>query len=349
MHRKFFIFILTDGILLSQWCLEELKSAMDNKKKVIILRDLAYSLPAVLPTEWQEVESLLRTPDQLVWMAEYNTPCIIELLKKMGPSELACAGAKKLLETNPDMLKMVQETGVLQVKQANDFELLTIKEILPALKLELQNRKITVKKIVASANLFQAHHFSVFEDVEEVDLDGESNLESMTDHSLVFFSDGCPNLKSLNLTNSTKITDIGIKLLAEGCHKLETLILNKCGISDLAVESISMNCHNLRSISLNECMQVTNTAISSLQQGCPKLKYLSVDGCSMMTNTALKRAAKMSCLEHLNVANCEEISDKGIKELAEGCKSLLVLNIAGCKVTDAALKGFSERTTLIRK
>ncbi len=33
-HTEAFVFILTHGILLSVWCMEELKSALENKKKV---------------------------------------------------------------------------------------------------------------------------------------------------------------------------------------------------------------------------------------------------------------------------------------------------------------------------
>jgi hypothetical protein len=36
-QTAFFVFILTHGILLSKWCLEELKSAVQHKKKVLLL------------------------------------------------------------------------------------------------------------------------------------------------------------------------------------------------------------------------------------------------------------------------------------------------------------------------
>ncbi len=38
-NTEAFVFILTHGILLSTWCLEELKSALDYKKKVIIINN----------------------------------------------------------------------------------------------------------------------------------------------------------------------------------------------------------------------------------------------------------------------------------------------------------------------
>ena len=47
-----FVFILSNGIFLSKWCLEELKSALDNKKKVIIVRELSFVMPSTLPPEW---------------------------------------------------------------------------------------------------------------------------------------------------------------------------------------------------------------------------------------------------------------------------------------------------------
>ncbi len=33
-NTEVFVFVLTHGVLLSHWCLEELKSALENKKQV---------------------------------------------------------------------------------------------------------------------------------------------------------------------------------------------------------------------------------------------------------------------------------------------------------------------------
>ncbi len=88
------MFILTHGILLSDWCLEELQSAINNKKKVrsnqkftnlqiIVIRDLGCTLPDQLPKKWEPFFDLLKAPD-LIWVAEYNAACIKELKKKIG-------------------------------------------------------------------------------------------------------------------------------------------------------------------------------------------------------------------------------------------------------------------------
>lgn len=52
--KETFVFILSSGILLSKWCLEELQTAMALNKQIIIVRDLSYNLPHVLPKEWYE-------------------------------------------------------------------------------------------------------------------------------------------------------------------------------------------------------------------------------------------------------------------------------------------------------
>jgi len=83
-NTETFVFLLTHGILLSFWCLQELEAAIEHKKKIVVIRELSYTLPTVLPVPWQKVESILRSPDQLIWMAEYNTACIEQLKERIG-------------------------------------------------------------------------------------------------------------------------------------------------------------------------------------------------------------------------------------------------------------------------
>lgn len=111
-----FIFVLTHGILLSYWCLQELEAAVENKKKVrnhlikrlqiIVVRDISFNLPPILPQEWQKVVDVLQHSDQLIWLAEYNAACIKELKNRIGIPDIDMLPA---LEREADACKAEKE------------------------------------------------------------------------------------------------------------------------------------------------------------------------------------------------------------------------------------------------
>src|SRR5206468_3967332 len=63
------------------------------------------SLPSTLPPEWQCVEHILRSPDQLIWMAEYNSACIAALKKSIGVPD-------RFIKPSKVLLRFLQNQGV---------------------------------------------------------------------------------------------------------------------------------------------------------------------------------------------------------------------------------------------
>ena len=123
LNTRVFIFILTSGIFQSQWCLEELKSAITNNKKIIIIRELSFALPQVLPDAWKDsLGALLERGQELIWMAEYNSSCIQELMYIIGPSDENREKAKELIEANPEIITELQENHILKT-EINEFPL----------------------------------------------------------------------------------------------------------------------------------------------------------------------------------------------------------------------------------
>src|SRR4051812_34773076 len=90
-----------------------------NIQQVIVIRDFSYSLPSVLPPEWLPVEHILRSPDQLIWMAEYNSACIKALKKRVGIPDNARKVAKAILQERPELGEKLQQ-GTLDVIQDYD-------------------------------------------------------------------------------------------------------------------------------------------------------------------------------------------------------------------------------------
>ncbi len=84
------------------------------------MKDLSYTLPDILPPEWQDclgpLLSQMKNTNQLIWMAEYNLSCIKALKKLIGPSDTAIKTANEYLARDPYCLASLKETGILELK-----------------------------------------------------------------------------------------------------------------------------------------------------------------------------------------------------------------------------------------
>jgi hypothetical protein len=83
---------LTGGILDSEWCIKELRSAIKSKKEIVVIRDVSYRLPDLFPMHLLDIEDIIRNSKTLVWVAEYNTACVERLKSEvLGPSDAIIA------------------------------------------------------------------------------------------------------------------------------------------------------------------------------------------------------------------------------------------------------------------
>jgi len=82
-----FIFILSKGIFESYYCMQELRSAIQNKIRIVIVRDYKCQLPDVFPGALQDVETSLRNAPTISYMAEFHIPFIEKLRSFLGPTD----------------------------------------------------------------------------------------------------------------------------------------------------------------------------------------------------------------------------------------------------------------------
>eukprot|EP01116_Phalansterium_solitarium_P018237 TRINITY_DN4768_c0_g1_i2.p1 TRINITY_DN4768_c0_g1~~TRINITY_DN4768_c0_g1_i2.p1 ORF type:complete len:1097 (-),score=201.58 TRINITY_DN4768_c0_g1_i2:86-3376(-) len=81
-----FVFIMTDGILQSEWCLKELRAAISGRKPIVVVRHIEYPIPKAWPEGMQDVGPAIEKAPKVVWMAEFNQECINKLKRQyLGP------------------------------------------------------------------------------------------------------------------------------------------------------------------------------------------------------------------------------------------------------------------------
>lgn len=143
------------------------------------------------------------------------------------------------------------------------------------------------------------------------------------------------NIKVLNLSYCSLITDEGLKAIRSLYSKLQTFCIEGLSlISDDGLQSIIEKCSNLRNLNINKCPNISCGALTTLISRNPYLNTLLMAGIRITDESMVKLCAVMlegcgSKLIHMDVSLCRELSDIGIICLSETCTNLVRLNLCG--------------------
>ena len=131
---------------------------------------------------------------------------------------------------------------------------------------------------------------SKFGRIESLNFDlGEKNSDPVDDLIVTKLTEMYSGLKSLDLRGSymfqMKITDAGITKIV-GCPQLRSLNLSCCSqVTDVGITKIGEGSPQLQSLNLSgtyECrMKITDIGILKIAQGCPQLQSLDLDACQI--------------------------------------------------------------------
>eukprot|EP00899_Mesostigma_viride_P027473 jgi/Mesvir1/7910/Mv25065-RA.1 len=195
--------------------------------------------------------------------------------------------------------------------------------------------------------------------------------QSVTDEGIRLLAESpCgPNLTSLSLYWNLNVTNLSIFRIAASCPNLTTLNVSGCkNVTDGAITKLASSCPKLTSLNLTRCVLLTDDALISVCLSCPaleqlwlyalyrfsgkaydcisvlkNLKLLDVCGSQTVTDAQLASIAKCSQLTSLNLTWCVHITDKGLLELAKGCRHLELLSLHGILgVTDAGIDALAQ-------
>ena len=156
-----------------------------------------------------------------------------------------------------------------------------------------------------------------------------------------------PQLRSINLSFCTEITNDCFMGEGEGWKNLQTLNLMYCkNITDSLLTIVGKKCQNLQTLNLSGCKEITNTGLAELAKRCPNLQTLGLRCCIKITDTGLAELAKgCTNLQTLDLTDCKEITDTGLAVLLEGCRYLQYLSLFECdRITDQYKKFLEEMT-----
>ncbi|BFZ16338.1 hypothetical protein BsWGS_19377 [Bradybaena similaris] len=188
---------------------------------------------------------------------------------------------------------------------------------------------------------------------------GLTPKESLSNAVLKRIAACCPNLQVLHLKNC-RTENISFKSLPTSivcleivnCYlvpgwmafkqkhlpKLEHLNLDRSECFDDADMCYIIDWRNLKYLSITNCDGVGNDGIITIANYLYELEYLSICLFDINDDAVYHIAQHLKKLRQLCLAECIEVTDKGIVEIARGLPMLDRLDISYCQVTMRGLK-----------
>lgn len=158
----------------------------------------------------------------------------------------------------------------------------------------------------------------------------------------------CPDLRRLDISSRnqnwdhppraprsifsvSRVTDVGLTAVAEGCKRLEGLLMRhlygeQAAVTDAGIVLVAAACPNLSLLDLSGCKQrVTSVALRAIGQHCPRLSSLSVEDCAIDPGGLSAIAGGCPELTYLRFGVklvAGYVTDKSLAHLVAGCPRL---------------------------
>lgn len=167
------------------------------------------------------------------------------------------------------------------------------------------------------------------------------NCRMLSESAAISVLNGCTQLLSADLENSSVSTDMVVMKIAQQNHEL--LRLSLCigdNITDRAIHSVAKNCPLLQKINLLRCNKLTPEALLALASSCSELIDLNLRLCSrpLAGNSLVQLAPHLKNLQFLSIYSCGSVNDAGIVAIATHCTRLLSLDIGwNSHITDVGV------------
>ncbi|GMF10594.1 unnamed protein product [Phytophthora lilii] len=178
-----------------------------------------------------------------------------------------------------------------------------------------------------------------------------SGCSQITDAGLWAVARHCQaQLDTIYLAQCEKVTELGLRLLAHNC-KLVLVDLSDCPqLNDAALQTLAAGCWMIETFIMKRCRGVSDAGIVKIAQCCKDLRYLDVSECSRLGEYGDKALLEIGkCCPKLRVLDlfgCQHVHDPGVRAVAKGCPLLTTLRLTGCRdVSSVAIRALAQQCT----
>ncbi|EFJ07755.1 hypothetical protein SELMODRAFT_133097 [Selaginella moellendorffii] len=163
-------------------------------------------------------------------------------------------------------------------------------------------------------------------------------------------------LQSCNLRRCTLLNDQAVQAIARHCHDLSSLDLSNgrssgTRLTDLSLVALANGCKLLQKLDLSGCIGITEAGLVQLAESCRQLKHLNLCGCDNAGSDNALKALAQNCvgLQILNAGWCDRITDEGISAMAIWCPDLRGVDLCGCHlISDVSVIALAEKCHRLR-
>jgi len=353
-QTELFIFILSEGIFDSFWCLQELKSAIACRKKVVLLRDVKFTLPKKWADDQQDIADIIKNNPMIDYIPEFFNDCVRQLKKFLGPTEaeiqtmLNCKEVKKM-EHKPEATSFVFS----EVPEGMTFPFFLETGYYSTSFMDFVKKLDTVELVKFPFDMHTAQLLmNYFTDLKFLRLSGQQEIEDAaislistkltsiritnTAVSAASFGGIKPensSIKRLSLENCTKIGGDVFELVLSKFPQLVELEVCGCGIEDKQI-IFNQKWNNLKSLSLRASLKLGAEGFQTILSAFPELEQVSLSLCPVNDAWLKDLKTKVPRLKEIDLFFCdvsasvmEELDAQGIH--ASGSDASLEARISG--------------------
>jgi len=296
-HTGLFIFILSEGILDSFWCMQELRSAVENKKKVLLVRDVKYRLPNPLPEHVKDMAHILLESPCVDYVAEFHQQCVERIKKELGPRD--------------EVLDAFSDPSAKEVNK-----IITNAASLKEIELDMQFSGINLQDVIEA---LQYQNFP-FQKVTKFAFRCSGKIKGS---SVRFLVENCPKLRYLYLRNSP-ITDSIAEAMVKNCPSLEFLQFSSNKLTDEGLATL-FQLKKLQDVRISLGESVTEEGFKHIKGSQIKVLKIKADG--IKDETIQKIVAGCPNLENFTITVNENITAVAVQALAKLTK-LKIINVS---------------------
>ncbi|KAL2833207.1 hypothetical protein BJY01DRAFT_93911 [Aspergillus pseudoustus] len=155
-----------------------------------------------------------------------------------------------------------------------------------------------------------------------------SGLDSVTNSAMKIIAKSCHQLRTLNISWCTGVNTTGLKKIIKACPKLTELLASEIrGFDDKELPLELFQRNNLERLVISRT-DITDETLTILMHGVnPEMDVLED-----------RPIVPPRRLKHLDLHQCESLTDRGVQSLAYNVPDLVGLQLSGCtELTDDAI------------
>ncbi|TFK43722.1 hypothetical protein BDQ12DRAFT_718915 [Crucibulum laeve] len=139
------------------------------------------------------------------------------------------------------------------------------------------------------------------------------------------------NLRMLDLTACSLLTDDAIDGIIAHAPKIRNLVLSKCSLlTDRTVENICKLGRHIHYLHLGHTNKITDRSVRTLARSCTRLRYVDFANCTLLTDMSVFELSALPKLRRIGLVRVNNLTDEAIYSLAERHATLERIHLSYC-------------------